>query len=202
MAQRGDFRFSIAFARLRPELLGMVTRLQRGDEAMTLAHQRSVTWLGERAAANLTDRRRRARDPRNTPGLAEILTDPSVSRVTAHGFDYLIPSKVAALSNRTAAYYRVIEGRPGNAIGSMYWVLETAYQPFGLFFFGPSGVGGQAAVGSRTKRFPQIHIKNPVLAYHYIFNAGQSFIKGNLYYRFAFEELRRAGIPVVTRGRG
>ncbi len=200
------FQFGVDFARLRADLLDQIRRLDRAPEAMTTAHQRSVDWLGQRAAANLRANRRRARDFRNTPGLEAILTNPEVSKVTSHGFVYLIPERLAALSARTAKYYRVIEGAPGGGpIGSTWWVEHFQERGLRLYFYGGGGGagGGQAALGSRTAGYPFIAVRSmkPIPAYHYLAQTQNAFIKGNLYYKWAYEELRRVGIPVVTRYR-
>lgn len=168
----------------------------QGNGRMRLAHQRSVDWLTNQTIRNLEgSATKRAPDTRHAR-LATVLRDPSISSANASGFKFIIDERMRAADARVAAYYRTIEGGPGSEYGRWWWVRETAGNPFGLFFFGPGGTRGQQGRGSRSVRFPQVHIVTPQPAYHYIQRAIDEFESQKKYREFAIEELRRGRIPV------
>jgi hypothetical protein len=168
-------------------------RFQEANQAVKRANEASVAWLGTKAADNLTKHRHRAPDPRH-PLLEDILTDPYASSAGIDGFEFFIDANVQEISDRVFQYIRAIE------FGSTYWVERTTDERFGLRFYGPGGEGGQAGMGSWiNKSFPQVHIRNPVPAYHSIGDAIQSFRKSNQYYKLVYNELRGIGIEPQTR---
>jgi hypothetical protein len=186
-----EWSFRVDDTGLRDRLRDLRGRFQQGSGAIRRANQRSIEWLGQRAAKNLDDKVHRYKDARNPVSLAEIVANPDASRATTTGFDFLIDQRVAALSARAAAYYRVIEGVPGREWGSTYWVGRTIR----LQFYGSGGVGGQAARPASYRRGGrQVTITKGVLAYHYADEARTAFVKGRMWYRFAYDELRAVGI--------
>lgn len=188
----------------KPKVRDGLNRFVKGYGAVRRANQRAVTELANAAARNLAQRaRRRMPDTRNQPGLAQVLTDPSLNKVTMDGFEFLIDSRLKSASERAWRYYRVIEGGPGSEVARYYWVTRTGFHhnQFRLLFFGPGGFGHQQARGSWTNpRFPVVRITHPVPAYHYIEDAITDFRRNDRYREIVLEELGRVGVTPRARG--
>lgn len=181
------FRFEVDDAQLGKYLLSKAAQFAKAPEAIQKANRESVDWLAQRASATLADRVHRYPDVRNPMRLAEIVASPEVSEATSDGFQFLISARVAELSARAEAYYRVIEGSPGETWGSTYWVDRSIR----LMFYGPEG-RNQAARPNRGS--PMIHITQGVRAYHYASDAVDSFVKGRLWWKFAYAQLDGIGL--------
>lgn len=150
-------------------------RFQFANQAAKRANAESVEWLGRTAAAYLESRTHRDPDERNKRRLADVIADPAASKVTVDGFDFLVHERIAKLSRRTARFYRAIEGRPGEVIGSSIWVGRRIR----LAWSGPSAPPHQAARFRREA--PTVLITKGVPAYHYAQHAVDLFTTRNVW---------------------
>ena len=190
------YSFRVDATHLGRKLAALEHQAQEARRVVRAVNQRSVEWLGERAAENLSPRIRRAHDFRNDVSLLAMVVNRNASVISANGFRFLDDEKVQKLTTRAWHYYRAVE------YGSDYWVRETATRRFGLLFYGPGGNRGQAGVGSWVNaKFPQVHITHPVPAYHYALQARDAFVQSRLWWRWAYADLQAAGIENVRATR-
>ncbi len=196
---RYALRIAVSDEKLVAQIRDARGRYISAQKRLREAHQKAVTELTNATIRNLTERAtKRTPDTRaGHPRLASVLSNPSVSKVYADGFDFLIDSRVKAISARAWKYYRVIEGGPGTEVARWWWVNKTQTTPFGLLFFGPGGPGGQQGRGSWVNaKFPRVHITTPQPEYFYIQSAIDEFIRRNRARELVVETLHDAGISV------
>jgi hypothetical protein len=159
-------------------------RFASGNQASKRANQRSVEWLGEYASQYLATRVVRDVDTRTKRTLEEVVRDPAASRVGIDGFDFLVDANVRRLAARVERYYRVIEGRPGNPIGSSYWVgrrLRMAWS---------GGNDAPFQAGRFSRKGETVLFKRPIPAYHYVERARNQFERRDIWRGFMAQELR------------
>lgn len=202
-----EFRFHLKATKLGQQVNELKKQFGPEDTrganaAIKKVNERSIDWLGRRAGENLKKRQKRDKDGRNTLRLAQIVAMSDASAATVNGFQFLIPKKIEKIQHRTEAYYRAIEGLPGQTIGTDFWVGKR----LPMFWYGSSGAPLQAGAGPGEATFNAakartVLFRNPVKAYHYADSARHSFVQSRLWFRWAYAELESKGIHVRTGSR-